>query len=1482
MKILKFKKIISVLMLILMLFSVAQPVFAASGSGKWVGGQFASYIKTTDNANSQYGVLLRRLINYTTGEQRTVFCAEHGIDFDTGVVYSGEYYTPQNSTIRKACKIAYLGWYKHHGDYVINGGTSDANKKQYVLTQQFIWETLGQSSATFIDSNIQAEYVNFKNDIENQISQIQARPSFNGTTITITAGESKTITDTNGVLASYKSLDKTENGIRYQHSAGSNDMKITVNENVETENIRISDNTFQEWGMIKDGTEDNDTTVYFEFPSGTQDQLYAMQYNDPVTLNLALKIETFGKLELQKLNTKGNLVNGATYNVSSSNGYNKDVEVKNGKITLDKLKKGIYTVKEIQAPYGYLLDTNSYNVEVRVSQTATQAITNEEPTGNFTLIKKNADKSAVLQNSTWRVWNDNYDQTFTTDSNGKFEVTGLKLGKYNYQEINAPEGYLLDENVYKFELVYKDQYTKVIYENAERTNDEPTAKITIIKKDSETGSTPQGDAELKGAVYEVFAAEDIYNKAKTKKYYSKGDLIATRTMNEKGETEDITELPLGKYIVKEKTASKGYLIDKKEYEVNLVYKDQYTKVITNKTTSNEDAKKMQLHVFKSGIKVQSGLVQGLEGAEFSIKLNSAVEKAYSKGYTYAEVWGGIDEDGNTVNVDANRVSQAQAIAPTYEIITTDSNGNAYTQNKLPFGKYIVKETKTPTDFRTAVDFSFSITKDESEVKEIPQKAIHLVVNDEQLESYIKLVKKDLKSNKIVTLNSATFEIKAASDIIDRGNGKTLYRKGDKITQKIGSTTYSSFTTNADNEVVPDYSYNSDNDGKGITITPLSLPVGKYEITEIRIPTGFLQLESPVKFEIKNLKDFDTDKDGDFIKEVVIKNEQPTGTLKLNKTVALRENVDTSLVDISDLSGIQFKLTAKEDIIDMADGSKYYTKGQEVGTYNLTKEGKLTIDNLPMGTYELQEIKTLDGLVLNNKKYEVKFVKTDDVIKIYTENRDVSNDTTIFEFSKTDITGEFELEGAKLTVLDGDQVVDTWTSSDKTHKIEGLVVGKEYTLREEIAPDGFVKATDIKFKVENTKDIQKQTMVDKIVEFTKTDIGGEEVEGAKIQVFDGENIIDEWTSGKEAHKIKGLEEGKTYTLHEEVAPDGYVKATDIEFTVSYDKETEHLVLINKIVDMTKVDIGGEEVEGAKIQVLDGEKIVDEWTSGKEAHKIKGLEEGKTYILHEEVAPDGYVKATDVEFTVTTDKETQHEKLVNKIVKVSKTDLTNGEELEGAELEITDEDGNVIENWTSTKEPHIVNVLEEGKTYTLTEKTAPYGYEITESITFTVTTDKETQIIEMKDMPILKNVKIIKVDAETKEIIKDKFTFAIYEDQECTKLIKEVKSDKEEGTAIFDELRFGTYFIKEIKAPKGYELSDKVVKVEINDKGIFIDDELTEESDNTVTFNFENKKIEVPQTGDNSHIRLALGILLLATLGLAYLGIKIYKSHKENKK
>ena len=534
---LKIKKIISILMIMLIFLSMIQPVFAASGTGTWSGGQYASGFKTTDNQNGSTGILIRKLTNTVTGEKRTVFCAEHGVEFITGRSYNGKYYTVTDSTIKKACKIAYLGWYKANPYYVVDGGILDDSwayetRLSYVFTQQYIWQTLGQSNATFIDSNIQARYENFKKNIESQIADMERKPSFNKTTITIQAGESKTIEDTNGELAKYNSIDRAQDGIRLKHNKGENTLTISVDENTNLENYKLSNDTLKSWGMIKEGTEDLDSNVYFEFADGVQNQLYALNYNDPVTLQFGLAIELYGKLELSKLNTNGDLVSGAKFRVTGPN-YDKEVEVTNGKITIDKLKKGTYTIKEVSVPKGYLLNTNSYNVEVKANQTSTQAISNSEKiilrktdkyTGNTPrVIGTTHHGDASLDGAVYSIYakTDIYNTAktiqyfkanekiaeFKFDANGKANVKvttdstkvkletsdntlkGLPLGDYYAKETTTPVGYKDDTNIYDFNLSYKDDKTSEI--TLEKTAEEEVkrAKFNVIKISSNDNTT---------------------------------------------------------------------------------------------------------------------------------------------------------------------------------------------------------------------------------------------------------------------------------------------------------------------------------------------------------------------------------------------------------------------------------------------------------------------------------------------------------------------------------------------------------------------------------------------------------------------------------------------------------------------------------------------------------------------------------------------------------------------------------------------------------------------------------------------------------------------------------------------------------------------------------------------------------------------------------------------------------------------------------
>ena len=1368
-KIDKFKKLMAILFITITLFSTAQPIFAvsSSGTGKWVSGQWDSGVYTTDNKGSA-GILLRRLVNYTTGEKLTVFCAEHGVDSPTGTIETGEHSIPTDPKMREACKIAYFGWYNKYGDYVIDGGIMSGSMKErkmnYVFTQQMIWETLGQSNATFKDSSIQSQYISFKAEINEKIANMKKQPSFVYETITVDVGETKTITDSNNVLKDYVSFDKTVDGIRISHTKGQNTLTITVDENCTKETYKITESTMKSWGIIKEETADKDTTVFFTFREGVQNQLYALNYNDPVTMLLDLKIDQYGRLELSKLNTNGDLVDGAVFNVKNSSGFNQDVEVTNGKIVLEKLKKGTYYIKEKSSPDGYLLNTETYSVEVKSNQTAQKAVVNDEPTGEITITKIDID-------------------------------TG-------------------NEN-------------------------------RVDRK------SHHGDASLKGAVYTLYAQNDIYNKKGTIKYFSKDEQIATFTFNEYGKASvkitnsstpaeigingsTLTGLPMGSYYSKETVVPNGYTQDTNIYTYTLSYKDSTTEVIKVNGTVKNTVQKAPFEVIKVSTN-NNTTAETIAGAEFTAILTK-----------YVDFYGSFDEAKKHLNEFAK---------DEYSIFKTGDDGHGVS-GLLAYGEYTVNETYTPSaEIETVEQFYVTIDRDsKTPIKE-------LVENDLPFEAYIKLQKQDKDTGKFVTYSNATFELYKLNEDTN---------KWEQVKCKVGNQYFTSWTTN----------------NEGIARTETKLEAGNYKVTEIKIPTGFIQIDGELTFKVdKRNSTLNYDEDWDAWITVTIQNEQPKGNLKLNKKINLREDIDTTMIKDIDFTKISFELVARENVIDYADGSVIYEKGKVIGKYNLKEDGTLTVENLPMGKYYLKELTTIDGAVLDQTEYDVIFEQTDTTTKEYTVNLNIKNETTCIEISKTDITGEKELPGAKLSILDEKgNVIDSWTSTDKAHTIEGLTVGKEYTLREDLAPLGYVKSTDVKFRVENTNEIQKVTMIDKIVEMTKEDIGGKEVEGAELKVVDKDGkIVDSWISTNEAHRIKGLIEGESYTLYEDYAPDGYVISNEVTFTVTTEKETQKVVMIDKTVEVLKTDIDGNTIEGVTLSIISTKtkNIVDKWETTNEAHKVNGLIEGQTYILREEKVIDGYVKATDIEFTVTSDKETQKIVMIDKVVEVIKTDFITGQEIEGAELQVVDEDGNIIDEWVSTKEPHKIKGLEENKKYKLIEKTAPYGYELTEEIEFTVTTDKETQKIEMKDMPILKTIKVIKADSETKETIKANFKFGIYEDPECTKLIKELKSDKDSGTVSFEDLRYGTYYIKETEAPKGYQLSDKIVKIEISDKGTFADGELLEDKDSICTFTYYNKLIPKVQTGNEMNYAILIGSIIISLLEVTA-GIVVLKRKKQKNK
>lgn len=508
----------------------------------------------------------------------------------------------------------------------------------------------------------------------------------------------------------------------------------------------------------------------------------------------------------------------------------------------------------------------------------------------------------------------------------------------------------------------------------------------------------------------------------------------------------------------------------------------------------------------------------------------------------------------------------------------------------------------------------------------------------------------------------------------------------------------------------------------------NLPVGDYILTETKVPDGHAAIQKTFKVTIN--KDQTTER-------IVVNNIRPTGSLEINKSLE-NSNVAINKADY-DLTKVQFKITASQDIYDSVSLKKLYSKGDNItigsgkgsnddvvklvngaelgnGKYQCDANGKLILSGLPMGSYNVEEIACPDGFVLDKEVKTVQFAQQDFVTLTYTSSLNVNNELTKTVFSKID-ADDNNLYGVPMEIVDvkTGEPVHTWINDDNYLEIDGLPVG-DYIWREVNAPEGYVLSKPIEFTVKDS-DTQNIEMKNFSIEFAKNGNDGNKLlKGGEFQVTSTKtkNIVDQWITGQHIFDIS--DEMKAKLTAGEIVSDMFVNIEDDSSTyyrISKNEGRDDYRLLMQANGETKyynIDINGDET----------------------THMIRGTIEDQEYVITEIKSPNGYATAEPITFK--TDKEQYlYIEMIDEITQfeISKQDITTQKELPGASLKVLDDENNLIDEWISTTESHLINGLEVGKEYRLVEVIAPDGYKIANDVNFKVEDTGEVQPVIMYD-------------------------------------------------------------------------------------------------------------------------------------------------------
>ena len=1044
---------------------------------------------------------------------------------------------------------------------------------------------------------------------------------------------------------------------------------------------------------------------------------------------------TRGTIKVNKTADDG-IVSGREFKVTGNDGssYTKKTNA-NGVAEFSGLKvyntstgKAItYTVSEINVDTRYEVP-KAQNVTLTsgdVDLTVNVKFNNQLKTGSIKINKQSED-------------NQNGDREFTITGNGKTYT--IKTGSDGIAILSDIPVY--NSNNEKIVYTISEQNVPIRYvvpadQTATLTADATTTKkfknilkkftVEVTKQDSETASE-QGNGTLARAVYGL---------------YKDGELVDTYTTDENGYFKT-KEYVCGNYTIQEISPSAGYLLDTTVHSVG-TEPEKYT-IESNpiSMTVTEDVVKGNIAIIKHSDDGSTQIETPEVGAEFEVYLKSSG-------------------------------SYANAVETERDHLTCDENGFAQTKD-MPYGVYTVHQTVGWEGTEFIADFDVNISES--------GQTYRYLINNAEFESYIKVVKVDSETGKTIPYEGAGFEIYDSN--------------GQKISMTFSyptPTTIDIFYTNSE----------------GYLITPEVLPYGEYSLVEVQAPYGYALDKTPVAFSV-SLENAEKENSLTIVK-VEKQNTAQKGKISVRKTGDIFTSVTTAssaytnengemivnpttytpVFANGDLSGAVFQVIAVEDIVTL-DGTVRASAGDVVAEITTDENGYAETDLLYLGKYEIKEVQAPYGYVRNSESQFVELTYAGQEIAVLdTVNASFVNDYQSVEISLSKVMENDELFGIGnnneyLSVRFGLFAAEDITAADGTViPADGLL--SEVSLAENMTakfdvqiPFGryYVKeiSTDEHYILNGEKylvnfeymgqdiqnvDIDCGQFVNLLkrgrIEGHKVDDKSEPLENAVFGLFTADcvkfsrdtAIMTAASDENGCFEFTDVPFGQ-YIVREIESPRGYI-LSDKEYAVSIaeDGEVIEITAENKpvTVEISKRDVYGNELAGAEmvLENADGE-IVDKWTSDGTNHIVSKLGAGE-YMLKEIAAPDGYVIAMDIKFSVDVYGNVTVENVDSKAlsdngyplivmvddttkVRISKRDITTGEELPGATLQIIDENGNVVEEWVSTDEAHFIEgKLIAGKEYTLRETIAPDGYEIANEISFTVNEDGSVTEVVMYD-------------------------------------------------------------------------------------------------------------------------------------------------------